>query len=296
MRKTYEGRIIMITYIVQPGDTLALIAQRFGSTVQSIVSTNNISDPNLIFVGQVLQIPVAGAPPTATPPTTPAPPTPAPTPPSITVPDGFRLYIVQPADTLAELARRFGTTVQVLVSVNRIPDINLITVGQVLFVPIRPITVVPVPPPSPPTPPAPPTPPTPPGPPVTGVNQVSLVQGGLRHTFMVSRTTFSRGEPVRLSLSKTNVTGSPVSITYRGSQRYDFIVTRAGREIWRWSEGRFFTFAIETISVAPGERLLHIQIWNQTTNRGVPVSPGVYTVTAVNTGTGVRLSIQIEIR
>jgi len=34
----------MVTYIVQPGDTLTLIAQRFGSTVASIVSTNNISD------------------------------------------------------------------------------------------------------------------------------------------------------------------------------------------------------------------------------------------------------------
>jgi hypothetical protein len=113
---------------------------------------------------------------------------------------------------------------------------------------------------------------------------------------MVNRTVFSRGEPVRLSLSKTNVTGTPVTITYRSSQRYDFIVTRAGREIWRWSEGRFFTFALERITVGPGQRLLHVQIWNQTTNQGVPVNPGVYTVTAVNTGTGVRLSLQIEIR
>jgi len=39
-----------------------------------------------------------------------------------------------------------------------------------------------------------------------------------------------------------------------------------------------------------------VQVWNQTTNEGVPVPPGVYTVTAVNTGTGVRLSLQIEIR
>ncbi|MEW6228314.1 MAG: LysM domain-containing protein, partial [Bacillota bacterium] len=47
----------MITYIVQPGDTLTLIAQRFGATVAAIVEANNIPDPNLIFVGQVLQIP-----------------------------------------------------------------------------------------------------------------------------------------------------------------------------------------------------------------------------------------------
>ncbi len=288
----------MITYIVQPGDTLTLIAQRFGSTVTAIVTTNNISDPNLIFVGQVLQIPVAGAQPTPPPP---APPMPTPTPPTITVPAGFRLYIVQPTDTLAELAARFGTTVEVLVTVNRISDPNLISVGQVLFVPIKPTIVIPTPPPAPPTPPTPPAPPAPPAPPkptvpVTGVNQVSVIQDGLRHTFMVNRTTFSRGEPMRLSFSKTNVTGTPVTITYRSSQRYDFVVTRSGREIWRWSQGRFFTFALERITLAAGQRLLHVQIWNQTTNEGVPVTPGIYTVTATNTGTGVKLSLQIEIR
>jgi len=62
-------------YVVQAGDTLAAIAQRFGTTVQALVRANNISDPNLIFVGQVLTIPVDGAPPTPpTPPTPPVPP------------------------------------------------------------------------------------------------------------------------------------------------------------------------------------------------------------------------------
>ncbi|MGE5587839.1 MAG: LysM peptidoglycan-binding domain-containing protein [Clostridia bacterium] len=293
----------MITYVVQPGDTLTLIAGRFGTTVAAIVEANNIANPDVIFVGQVLQIPVPGAPPA---------PAPAPQPP-VAVPVGFRLYIVQPGDTLAEIAARFGTTVAVLAAINRIPNPDLIIVGQVLLVPTRPTIVVPTPlppppppvvppgppvtPPAPPMPPGPPVPPGPPPtpPPVTGVNQVSVVQGGLRHTFMTNKVTFARGEPVRLSLSKTNVTTSPVTITYRSSQRFDFIVTRDTREIWRWSAGRFFTFAIERVSLPPGENLIFLQVWNQTTNEGVPVTPGVYTVTAVNTGTGVRLSLQITI-
>jgi LysM repeat protein len=45
------------TYTVQQGDTLGLIAQRFGTTVQAIQTANGISDPNQIFVGQVLVIP-----------------------------------------------------------------------------------------------------------------------------------------------------------------------------------------------------------------------------------------------
>lgn len=54
-------------YVVQPGDTLFSIAQRFGTTVQAIALANNISNPNLIVVGQVLIIPVGPTPPGPTP-------------------------------------------------------------------------------------------------------------------------------------------------------------------------------------------------------------------------------------
>ncbi len=45
------------TYVVQPGDTLYSIAARFGKNVWDIVVANNLSNPNLISVGQVLIIP-----------------------------------------------------------------------------------------------------------------------------------------------------------------------------------------------------------------------------------------------
>ena len=44
------------TYTVQAGDTLSGIAQRFNTTYQKIASDNQISDPNLIYPGQVLKI------------------------------------------------------------------------------------------------------------------------------------------------------------------------------------------------------------------------------------------------
>lgn len=47
-----------ILYTVQAGDTLWSIAQRYGTTVDEIVALNNIANPNLIFPGQVLSIPV----------------------------------------------------------------------------------------------------------------------------------------------------------------------------------------------------------------------------------------------
>ncbi len=45
------------TYVVQPGDTVYGIALRFGVSMWSIVQLNNLANPNLIFVGQVLRIP-----------------------------------------------------------------------------------------------------------------------------------------------------------------------------------------------------------------------------------------------
>jgi LysM repeat protein len=45
------------SYVVQEGDTLAEIAQQFGTTVEAIQAANGIEDPNTIGVGQVLVIP-----------------------------------------------------------------------------------------------------------------------------------------------------------------------------------------------------------------------------------------------
>jgi LysM repeat protein len=45
------------TYTVRRGDNLFRIALRFGTTVAALSQANNISNPNLIYVGQVLRIP-----------------------------------------------------------------------------------------------------------------------------------------------------------------------------------------------------------------------------------------------
>ena len=43
--------------MVQEGDTLAAIAQRFGTTASAIQAANGIDDPDEIVIGQVLVIP-----------------------------------------------------------------------------------------------------------------------------------------------------------------------------------------------------------------------------------------------
>lgn len=44
------------TYVVQSGDTLSSIAERFDTTVSALVGTNHIADPNLIYAGEVLSL------------------------------------------------------------------------------------------------------------------------------------------------------------------------------------------------------------------------------------------------
>ncbi|MFZ4815764.1 MAG: LysM peptidoglycan-binding domain-containing protein [Phototrophicaceae bacterium] len=115
------------TYTVVRGDTLGSIARRYGTTFQAIAQANNLADPNLIYVGQVLNITGGTTPPPAT--ATPAPgttPTPAPTTGGYTVVSG---------DTLAAIARRFNTSTTAIAQANGITNPNLIYVGQVLQVP-----------------------------------------------------------------------------------------------------------------------------------------------------------------
>ena len=92
-------------YIVKAGDTLSDIANRFGTTYQELAKINNISNPNLIYVGQVLKVNSNVA---------------------------TKTYIVKAGDTLSDIANRFGTTYQELAKKNGIPNPNMIYVGQIL--------------------------------------------------------------------------------------------------------------------------------------------------------------------
>jgi LysM repeat protein len=119
-----------LTYRVTWGDTLSGIASRFGTSISTILQANpQITNPNLIFAGQDLEIPTSG-----TPTVTPVPPpgiTPTPAPP----PTGSQTYIVQPGDTLSGIARRFNTTITAIAQASGISNINLIYVGQRLTIP-----------------------------------------------------------------------------------------------------------------------------------------------------------------
>lgn len=124
------------TYTVQRGDTLGRIATRFNTTVEAFAQINGITNPNRIFVGQVLIIPPTGGA-ISQPNTvivvvvtaTPQPPAPQP-------PVASRTYTVTYGDSLYRIAVRFNLTVADLLAVNpNITNRNLIYVGQVINLP-----------------------------------------------------------------------------------------------------------------------------------------------------------------
>ena len=99
-------------HILQPGETLSVLAREYNTTVSEIrrVNPGLPEDPG---AGQVVNLPIE-----------------IPKPPA----RSFR-YIVRRGDTLFRIANRFSTDVDTLVRLNNIADPDVIFPGRILIVP-----------------------------------------------------------------------------------------------------------------------------------------------------------------
>jgi spore germination protein len=95
----------MHIHVIQSGENLWLLSQRYGVSINQIVTANGLADPNSLAIGQALVIPQPSE------------------------------YVVKQGDNLWKIAQRFGTTVQAIMQVNHITNPNQIHVGQVLRIP-----------------------------------------------------------------------------------------------------------------------------------------------------------------
>lgn len=101
-----EQPSVVQTHVVQYGETLSSIATKYRTTYQMLASLNGLSNPNMIYAGQVLK--VSGA------------------------VSKTRTYTVQYGDNLSSIASKLGTTHQTLAQRNRLSNPNLIYPGQTL--------------------------------------------------------------------------------------------------------------------------------------------------------------------
>lgn len=119
-----------VYHIVQRGEYLSVIAQRYGTTVQAILTANpSITNPNLIFAGQTIFVPFGTQPV----PPTPVPPPPTPVPP--VTPACRWNHLVVPGDTMLKIGRLYGVDPFVIARANNIFNLNLIYAGTTLCIP-----------------------------------------------------------------------------------------------------------------------------------------------------------------
>lgn len=116
-----------LTHTVQRGETVAQLAERYGSTIDGIRQANGLDTNYLIFIGQELLIPVSVPSDTTVVTATPI---------SGEATDANTVtYTVLEGDSLTRIARLFNTSVGAIAQLNGIVSTDQIQVGQQLIVP-----------------------------------------------------------------------------------------------------------------------------------------------------------------
>ncbi|WP_232702634.1 BsuPI-related putative proteinase inhibitor [Halobacterium wangiae] len=66
------------------------------------------------------------------------------------------------------------------------------------------------------------------------------------------------------ALTVENVGSEAVSLSFRDGQRAEFVVERTadGETIWRWSDDRMFSMAVESDALSPGAATTYEATWS----------------------------------
>ncbi len=118
-----------MVYVVQQGDTLFGIAQRYQTTPDAIARLNNLPDRDALQVGQKLTIAAVGGGEVGAADAPGAPVGP------LRHSQPQRIHIVDSGETLSGIASEYSTTTEDLVRINGLSSAELISVGQRIILP-----------------------------------------------------------------------------------------------------------------------------------------------------------------
>lgn len=98
-------------------------------------------------------------------------------------------------------------------------------------------------------------------------------------------STFALGEAITLSATITNCGSEPIIRTTNSSKLYDFVVLdEDGEVVWFWAYSRTFSTEYVDTDYPADMSVSHSEIWQQDTNTGDLIGPGIYEIRAVVPG------------
>lgn len=102
-------------------------------------------------------------------------------------------------------------------------------------------------------------------------------------TLSTNKRIYSVGEEIEMTLVLRNRSDESVSLGFNDGQTYDFIIKKLpeDKEVWRWSEGKFFTEALWFIKLEPYEKKTYVFKWDQKDNESRQVESGTYKLEAL---------------
>ena len=102
-----DAPLAVRTYVVEEGDSVRTIARQFGVSNETVIWENDLTDPDVLRVGEDLRI----------------------------LPFSGLIHEVRPGDTVASVANAYDALVSDVISANGLADPYIIVVGQKLAIP-----------------------------------------------------------------------------------------------------------------------------------------------------------------
>lgn len=110
-------------------------------------------------------------------------------------------------------------------------------------------------------------------------------------------TSFVQGDEINMVLSIKNISPDGKTLSFPSSKQYDFVIKdRNDAEVWRWSDGKFFSAVFSSYDIASGETKIFSYQWDQTiSGNGVLIPIGRYILEAEDIGVSVNPKQDLDI-